>query len=343
MRFSVQSCERLPLLGDLPCLKFLKISHMERVNCIGNESYEGNSHRNELGLFPALKSLSLSWMENLTEWYPPSHGDRVVIFPLLEDLSIQCCPKLAGFPMRDLSALVKVEIKECEELRFIFDEQTSFPSITSLSVAGCPKLTCLRNWLLYNKSYKEFRVRRCEWLKFIPENLGMQSSLISLQICCCKGLGFFSEEILCKLTQLRKLSIGAFSEKLDDFGYLNQIKDLRHLEELEIWGSDVFRRKMSVLSNQLQHLYNLQSLKIKGFTAMEALPEWFGDFQSLKTISLDYCWHLQHQSTSAIIQRLSKLSHVFIYGCHTLEEHKSQLLEFSGTTTTRILFPWLLD
>ncbi|XP_065874626.1 putative disease resistance protein RGA3 isoform X2 [Euphorbia lathyris] len=329
------SCEQLPFLGNLPFLKFLKISHMERVKCIGNESDEGNSSRHELRLFPALKSLSLSWMENLTEWIPPSHGNRVVIFPLLENLSIQCCAKLTGFPMRDLSALVKMEIKECEELRFIFDEQKSFPSVKTLSIVGCPKLTYLRNWLLSNDSYEEFRVRRCEWLRFIPEDLGMQRSLISLQIYCCKGLRFFSEEILCKLTQLRKLSIGAFSEKLDDFRYLNRIKDLRRLEELEIWGSDVFGRKMSVLPNQLQKLARLQSLKIKGFTAMEALPEWLGDLQSLETISLNYCWQLQHQSTAAMIQRLFKLRRVYIYGCHTLEDHKSHWMEFSGALFRR--------
>ncbi|XP_065870622.1 uncharacterized protein [Euphorbia lathyris] len=321
------NCEQLPLLGNLPFLKFLKISHMERVKCVVNESYECNSSRHVWWLFPSLISLSLSWMENLTEWSLASHGN---IFHRLENLSIQCCPKLAGFPMRDLSALVKIEIKDCEELRFIFDEHKSFPSITSLSVVGCSKLTYLRNWLLSNESYKDFEIIRCEWLKFIPEDLGMQSSLISLQIYCCKGLEFFSEEILCKLTQLRKLSIGAFSENLDDFRYLNRIKDLRRLEELEIWGSDVFGRKMSVLPNQLQQLYSLQCLKIKGFTAMEALPEWLGDLQSLEAISLNYCWHLQHQSTAAIIQRLSKLSHVYIYGCHALEEHKSQWKEFSG-------------
>ncbi|XP_065874512.1 putative disease resistance protein At3g14460 [Euphorbia lathyris] len=333
------SCEQLPLLGDLPCLRFLKISHMERVKCIGNESYECNSSRHELTLFPALESLSLSWMENLTAWCRPSHANKVVIFPCLENLSIQSCAKLTGFPMRDLSTLTKIEIKDCEELRFIFDEHKSFPSIITLSIIGCPKLTRLRNWLLFNMSCQEFRVRRCEWLKFIPEDLGMLSSLISLQIYCCKGLGFFSEEILCKLTQLRKLSIGAFSEKLDDFRYLNRIKDLGYLEELEIWGSDVFGRKMSVLPNQLQHLDSLQSLKIKGFTAMEALPEWLGDLQSLETISLNYCWQLQHQSTAAMIQRLFKLRRVYIYGCHTLEEHKSDWMEFSGITTPSILFP----
>ncbi|XP_065876615.1 putative disease resistance protein RGA1 [Euphorbia lathyris] len=261
----------------------------------------------------------------------------------LNDVDMKILPSSISFPKEDFWALAKIEIKDCEEFRFIFDERRSFRSVTSLSIVGCPKLTYLRNWLLSNdqpyKEFREFRVRRCEWLKFIPEDLGMRSSLVSLQIYCCKGLGFFSEEILSKLTQLRKLSIGAFSEKLDDFRYLNRIKDLRCLEELEIWGSDVFGRKMSVLPNQLQHLDGLQSLKIKGFTTMEALPEWLDDLESLQTISLNYCQRLELHSTAAIIQRLSKLSHVYIYGCHALEERKSEWMEFSGTTKIRIHFP----
>ncbi|XP_065871107.1 putative disease resistance protein RGA3 [Euphorbia lathyris] len=321
------NCVRVPCLGDLPSLKFLQINHMGRVKCIDNEFYwiEGSaSSSGSPRLFPKLKSLCVSWMENLTEWSCPSSINSVV-FPCLEILSIHSCAKLTSFPMSDLPALVKLEIKNCEEFRFLFDKQQSFPSLTSLSIVGCSKLTYIRNWLPSSTCFKEFSITRCEWLAFIREDLGRLSSLTSLEMYCCKRLRCFPEDILCKLTQLRKLCIGAFSEELDDFCYLNQIKDLSCLEELEIWGSDFFRREMSSLPNQLQHLTVLKSLKTIGFTTMEELPEWLTNLQSLQFLSLDYCRHLGCQSTATVIRRLPNLTHLSIICCPILEEIKSKI------------------
>ncbi|XP_065870936.1 putative disease resistance protein RGA3 [Euphorbia lathyris] len=338
------NCTQLPRLGDLACLQFLCISHMKRLKCIGNEFYgidsKDNSSEWHFRLFPALKSLSLSWMENLTDWSSPSDGNWVVVFPCLENLSIQSCAKLTGFPASDLSALANLEIKDCEEFRFIIKEQ-SFPSLTILSIVGCPKLTYLRNWLPPSTCFKEFSIRICEWLTFIPEDLEkltQLSSLTSLEMYCCKRLRCFSEEILCKLTHLKSVSIGAFSKELDDFHYLNRIKDLPWLEDLEIWGSDCFGREMCCLPNQLQHVTSLKSLKIMGFTAMEELPEWLANLQSLQYLSLDYCRHLECQSTAIVVQRLSKLAHLYIDFCPLLEETNLQCLLFLNGAKLKVEF-----
>ncbi|XP_065872239.1 putative disease resistance protein RGA1 [Euphorbia lathyris] len=329
------NCVQLPRLGDLPHLKFLKMHHMGKVKRVGNEFYGIDSKGSSIGclrLFPTLKSLSISRMENLTEWSSPSNGNEVVVFPCLQNLSIQYCSNLTGFPMSDLSELVKLEIRDCEELRLLINKKQSFGCLASLSIAGCSKLTYLRHWLLSDIRYMELCVRRCEWLAFIPEDLGKVSYLTSLEIYCCKRLRYFPEEILCKLTRLQNLSIGAFSEELDGFHYLNGIKDLPCLEELEIWGSDFLGREMCCLPNQLRHLNVLKSLKIIGFTTMEELPEWLMNIQSLQSLSLDYCRHLGCQSTATIIQHLAGLTHFNINCCPILEESKSELLQ----DTTRI-------
>ncbi|WCJ19989.1 LRR and NB-ARC domains-containing disease resistance protein [Euphorbia peplus] len=332
-----RKCVRLPRLGDLPNLKFLQISHMVSVKCINYEFYGIDSIGSSSGflsVFPALKSLSLSWMDNLTDWSSLSDVNRLV-FPCLENLSIQSCARLTGFPVNDLSALVNLDIKDCEEFRFVFGRQ-SFPSLTSLSIEGCPKLTYLRNWLPLH--IKDLSFRRCEWLTFIPEDLGKLSSLTTLEIYCCKRLRCFSEEILSKLSQLKCARIGAFSKKLDDFHYLNRIKDLTCLEELEIWGPDFFGRQMCFLPNQLQHLTVLKSLKIMGFTTMEALPEWLTNRQSLQSLSLDNCRHLAWESTPTITQNLGSLMHININCCPILEESKSEWLLFLDTTNIKVEF-----
>ncbi|XP_065872006.1 uncharacterized protein [Euphorbia lathyris] len=340
------NCVQLPRLGCLASLQFLHISHVKRLKYIGNEFYgidsKGNFSKN-LKLFPALKSLSLSWMENLTEWSSPSDGKRVVMFPCLENLSIQSCAKLTGFPVSDLSELMKLEIKDCEEFMFIFKQQF-FPSLVSLSIAGCSKLTYLRNWLLSDTCFMELSVRICEWLVSIPENLGKIRCLTSLEIYCCKSLRYFSEEILCKLTQLQNLSVGAFSAELDDFCYLNQINYINRTEyfpllELEIWGSDFFGREMSSLPNQLQHLSYLRSLKIIGFTTMEALPEWLTKLQFLQSLSLNLCRNLQWSpSTATVIQRLSSLTHLDMNCCPILEQSKSEWLQSLDTARIKVEF-----
>ncbi|XP_065870628.1 putative disease resistance protein At3g14460 [Euphorbia lathyris] len=335
------NCVQLPHLGDLPHLKFLKMNRMGKVKCIGNEFYGIDRESSSIGclrLFPALKSLSISRMVNLTEWSSPSDGTKVVVFPFLENLSIQSCSKLTGFPMSDLSELVKLDIRDCEELRLLTAKKQSFGFLTSLSIIGCSKLTYLRNWLQSDMCFKELSVRRCEWLTFIPEDLGKVRCLTSLEIYCCRRLRYFPEDILCKLTQLQNLSIGAFSEELDDFRYLNGTKDLPCLDELEIWGSDFFGREMSILPNQIQRLTVLKSLKIMGFKTMEALPDWLTNLQSLQSLSLDYCRHLGCPSTATVILRLCSLTHLSINCCPILEENIAEWLEYFDTTGIEVEF-----
>ncbi|XP_065872009.1 putative disease resistance protein RGA3 [Euphorbia lathyris] len=305
------NCVQLPCLGDLPHLKFLKMNHMGKVKRIDNDFYGIDIKGSSIGclrLFPALQSLSISWMDNLTEWSFPSYGNNVVVFPCLENLSIQSCSKLTGFPMSDLSELVKLEIRDCEELRLLTDKQQSFASLTSLSIAGCSKVTYLRNWLQSDECFMELSVTRCEWMMFIPEDLG------------------------------KNLSIGAFSEDLDDFRYLNGIKDLPCLEVLEIWGSDFFGREMCSIPKQLQHLTVLKSLKIMGFTTMEALPEWFTNLQSLQYLSLDDCRHIEFPSTAVIIQRLSSLTRLSLNCCPILTESISEWLLCLISTGIKVEF-----
>ncbi|WCJ20014.1 hypothetical protein M5689_002279 [Euphorbia peplus] len=335
------NCVQLPRLGDLPHLKFLKMSHMGKVKGISNEFYGIGSKRSSMGclrLFPALESLSMIRMENLAEWSSPSDGNKVVVFPCLENLYIQSCPKLTGFPMNDLSELVKLEIRDCEELRLLTGTQQSFAFLTSLSVVECSKFIYLRNWVLSNTCFMELSVRRCKWLTFIPEDLGKIICLTSFEICWCKRLRYFPEDILRKLTRLQKLSIGAFSEELDSFCYLDGIKDLPCLEELELWGSDFFGREMCYLPDQLQHLTVLKSLKIIGFTTMETLPGWLTNLQSLQSLSLDYCRHLECQSTATIVQHLPNLMHLNINCCPILEESKSELFQTLDTTRIKVKF-----
>eukprot|EP00258_Populus_trichocarpa_P025593 XP_024441612.1 putative disease resistance protein RGA1 isoform X2 [Populus trichocarpa] len=87
---------QLPTLGCLPRLKILYMNRMPNVKCIGKEFYSSGSGSATV-LFPALKELTLRYMDGLEEWMVPGgEGDRV--FPCLEKLSIAMCGKLRQLP-----------------------------------------------------------------------------------------------------------------------------------------------------------------------------------------------------------------------------------------------------
>ncbi|XP_039071037.1 putative disease resistance protein RGA3 [Hibiscus syriacus] len=62
------NCYRLPPLGQLRNFKFLRLSDMGQVECMGNEFYCNKSWEGKKEVFPALKTLTLERMKNLKEW-----------------------------------------------------------------------------------------------------------------------------------------------------------------------------------------------------------------------------------------------------------------------------------
>ncbi|KAJ9160451.1 hypothetical protein P3X46_025851 [Hevea brasiliensis] len=293
-------CEKLPRLGHLPHLKTIEIGRMDKIRCIGNEFYgiDGGSTSNGGRTFPALKKLRLSYMQCLVEWKAPiDGGGETSVFPCLEVLSIWDCPRL--------------EIDGCE--KFLFNELYTFPSLKSIKLRGCSKLTCLPSGLKSSTSLESLEIDRCNRLTSVPEYLGELLSLNILRITGCQSLSYFSETILGGLTQLRNLEIGPFSEELDSFSYLNSIQDLPSLESLSIYDDGAGRIKS--LPDQLQRLTALNSLSIWDFNGVEALPEWLGNLSSLQSLEIWDCENLKYLPTATAMQRLSKLRNLGIVSC----------------------------
>ncbi|XP_055960174.1 putative disease resistance protein RGA3 [Mercurialis annua] len=309
-------CEQIPSLGYLQSLKYLEMSRMEKTEIIGNEFYgidSGGDSNNGQRLFPALKSISLYGLDNLVEWRAPELGDSeaVVVFPCLENLSIDSCSKLAKIPMKSLPlSLIKLKIEQCDQLSFLFDEIHPFASLKSLKMIECSKLTCLPSELQSFTSLKKLTINGCIGLTSIPEDLGRLNSLIYLEIKDCESLSNFSEKILGSLTGLKKLHVGNFSEKLEDYSYMNSIQNITSLEELEIYG-----KNLKSLPHQIQWLTSLEHLGINNFEKLEALPEWLGNISSLQSLVICKCSNLKFLPTAAAMKRLAKLRRVWIRCC----------------------------
>ncbi|XP_058007883.1 putative disease resistance protein RGA3 [Hevea brasiliensis] len=315
-------CEELPKLGHLPRFKILMILGMDKIRSIGNEFYgiESGSTSNGGRLFPALKKLCFFNMPNLVEWKAPvNEGGETYVFPCLEELSIGKCPRLTKIPLSDQSSLVKLQVDDCEELSYIFDELHSFPSLKSLSMGGFYKLTCLPSVLKSFTSLQSLKIRRCKGLTFVPEYIGELHSLRHLYITECQSLSCFPEKILGGLFGLRILHVGGFSKALDGFPYLNSIQDLPSLENLGVYGD--YDSRMKSLPDQLQGLTALKSLVICNFNGVEALPEWLGNLSSLTHLKVSKCENLKYLPTAIAMKRLSKLRTLHILDCPLLREN----------------------
>ncbi|KAL7106309.1 hypothetical protein ACP275_07G104100 [Erythranthe tilingii] len=116
MKISISNagCKKLPSLGQLPYLKELQLKGIRWVESIGPELYGGFDHRYN-DLFPSLEKLGLHDLPSLSEWSTvsvthPKYSSRDGVFPRLETLTVEGCPKLESMPyIRNLCNLTLCE------------------------------------------------------------------------------------------------------------------------------------------------------------------------------------------------------------------------------------------
>ena len=52
--------------------------------------------------------------------------------------------------------------------------------------------------------------------------------------------------------------------------------------------------ELKFLPQQIQYLSGLRNLTIRGYAALEALPEWVANLKSLQILNLEFCWKLMY-------------------------------------------------
>ncbi|KAK2976969.1 hypothetical protein RJ640_020186 [Escallonia rubra] len=121
------------------------------------------------------------------------------------------------------------------------------------------------------------------------------------------------------LTSLRELSIGGFSEELNDFPWPYSSSSsgacVSSLESLTLRGWPMLKS----LPVQLEQLYALKQLHLWGFHGLEALPEWLGNLSSLNELEITNCSKLTKMPSVEAMQRLSELQELHIVRCPVLE------------------------
>ncbi|KAA8527232.1 hypothetical protein F0562_034671 [Nyssa sinensis] len=214
-------CEQVPMLGQLPLLRILKLGDMDNVKRIGGlfygQNYNGSSSsrggKDSRELFPALRRFSLYSMPQLVEWMEAAAADGLIVFPCLEKLTIYNCPKLTTAPSH-FPCLKELWIAVVNSSLALGKICSNLASLTSLSVNGMSGLTCLPDGLLQNNKYlatleikgcgmlmhiaphvqgcgtflRSIRIGGCNKLSHLPDGLHTLTSLDTLHITGCRNL-----------------------------------------------------------------------------------------------------------------------------------------------------------
>ncbi|MED6208759.1 hypothetical protein PIB30_048316 [Stylosanthes scabra] len=126
--FGCRNCCTLPSLGQLPSLKYLKISDFEMLGTVGAEFYQKEESCVEKP-FPKLETLEFKSMNCWKEWCPM----KLNSFPRLKQLIIRKCPMLRGELPNYLPSLESLEIENCEQLSCSLPRA---PAMTLLGIEG---------------------------------------------------------------------------------------------------------------------------------------------------------------------------------------------------------------
>ncbi|XP_027768095.1 putative disease resistance protein RGA4 [Solanum pennellii] len=213
----------------------------------------------------------------------------------LESLRIQCCPNFSSF------------IVPCGE--------NYLTSLQSFELHGCNGLTSLPSGMLEQcRSLQNLSVSCCDNLVSFPLHGWEMRSLSRLDISQCPKLISVPTGCLHRLTGLRVLHIGPFSEKVDFEVFqliFSGVQQLFSLRSLWVYG----HLHWDSLPYQIMQLSALKNLSIYDF-GIEALPHRFDNLTSLETLSLKRCKRLRHVDFS---DAMTKLRNLWIQDCPLLE------------------------
>ncbi|KAK7856456.1 putative disease resistance protein rga4 [Quercus suber] len=311
-------CKRIPSLGQLPCLKVLKINGMDNLKCIGAEFYssysaEGSSNSGVGSnvVFPALKRLVLERMPNLMEWKDPMEPTttRRTVFPCLEELTLLDCKKLISAPCH-FPSLQKLVISRIRST--VFENITSrLTTLTTLNITSVSELACLSDQLPQNNSGLTYlTIWGCDELVSISSHQNVWvfcTYLRSIRIIGCHKLS----DLPIALHTLRSL------EKFEVIGCPN----LRSFPSLQGVGSLLRNLGIScvdeVLPTGLQSCTSLSELHIKYCPNLISIPD-LGELHSLTGLEISDCSNLKsipnlrqlHSLTELRIMRCQNLTHL---------------------------------
>ncbi|KAL3326658.1 hypothetical protein AABB24_037380 [Solanum stoloniferum] len=305
-KLSISKC---PLLKSTPSQ--FEILHELSIDNVDSEMPLLNLCSN----LTSLVELSVNAVKELT--YFPDEMLRNNVS--LQNLMVSGCIDFRELPqsLYNLHSLKRLQILYCPNF-------SSFPvpsgenyltSLQSLELWNCDRLASLPSGIIEHCwSLRFLMVIDCNNLVSLPLHMWEMPSLSYLCLFDCPKLISVPAGGIHRLTGLRTLEIGPFSEMVDFEAFqliFNGIQQLLSLHNLTVRG----RGHWDSLPYQLMQLSSLTHIHIHDF-GIEALPHRLESLTSLETLHLLRCNRLQHLDFS---DAMPKLRYVEICDCPLLE------------------------
>ncbi|XP_049386264.1 putative disease resistance RPP13-like protein 1 [Solanum stenotomum] len=337
-----KDCDSLPALGQLPSLKFLWIRGMHQITEMTEEFYGSLSSTKP---FNSLEKLEFVDMPEWKQWHVLGKGE----FPILEELSIEDCPKLIGRLPENLSSLTGLRISKCPELSLetpiqlsnlkefkvvdspkvgvVFDDAQLFTSqlegmkqIVELVITDCKSLTSLPISTLPS-TLKRIRISGCGKLKLEASTNAMFLEELSLKGCDSPEFVPRARYLSVRSCHnLTRLLIPTATERLD-------IIDCENLEILSVacgtqmtWLHIYNCKKLKSLPEHMQELLpSLKELSLEKCPEIESFPEGGLPF-NLQLLGIWNCEKLVNGRKDWRLQRLHRLEELSIIHDGNYEE-----------------------
>ncbi|KRH65421.1 hypothetical protein GLYMA_03G034800v4 [Glycine max] len=288
------NCSMLPSLGQLPSLKVLEISGLNRLKTIDAGFYKNEDCRMP---FPSLESLTIHHMPCWEVW---SSFDSEA-FPVLKSLEIRDCPKLEGSLPNHLPALTTLYISNCE---LLVSSLPTAPAIQSLvilksnkvalhafpllvetiTVEGSPMVEVITN--IQPTCLRSLTLRDCSSAVSFPGGR-LPESLKTLHIKDLKKLEFPTQH---KHELLETLSIQSSCDSLTSLPLVTfpnlrdlAIRNCENMESLLVSGAESFKSLCSLTIYKCSNFVsfwgeglpapNLLKFIVAGSDKLKSLPD----------------------------------------------------------------------
>ena len=353
-------CQILPSFVELPHLKFLELSGLEKVEHMDCSS--------EGPFFPSLENLHLSKMPKLKELWrrdlptrppPPS-------FPCLSKVEISDCADLASILLLPCPLLSQLRIWNCGSLASL--ELHSFPSVSTITIGCCARLTTflvppsslleyleisfcrnLASLELHSSLDRKLLIRECPKLTSLSVPPSPLLSYVEIRSCVdLASLELYSSPSLSqlevskcpKLTSLQVSSVPCLKTiELDEVSeeVLRQFMLSTTVSSLESLYISSIDDLMSLPNELHQHVSTLQNLQIKDCSHLATLPNWIGNLTSLTTLGIGNCPELASlPQDMRFLSSLTSLKNLSIASCPQLTSFPEELRSLRSLKTLRV-------
>jgi len=328
-----KSCERLPPLGLLPFLKFLRIRNLDGIMTIDGDFYGSNSCS-----FKSLETLDFLFLSRWEKWDCQAVG----AFPRLRRLHIAYCKKLKGQLPEQLNPLETLRIIYCPQLQTsapraldlelyhygelqlewgpmkrltvdsIYDDWLSLrsfpldlcPTLKMLNLSKIGNLEMISQSLIHNH-LEELTLNSCPKFESLPGSMHLLlPSLRELSIRQCPGLQAFPDGGLPSNLQNLTIQGCLVLESFPNEGWPSNLQTLviEDCPKLKSFSDRGFSS-------------NLQTLKIQGCLVLESFLD-EGLPSNLQTLVIEHCPRLKSFPDRGLPSNLQTLT---IQGCLVLE------------------------